>query len=91
MILYRSTPRVKLTKTFIDQSEPSYTIYRVNELIGFVVGVNTNYKTYKYREEKSTVATANEAFINYSNLKFLKSKSIMGYTFKNRTFKKGGY
>ena len=45
-ILYRSTPRVKLTKTFIDQLELRSAIYRDNKLIGFVVRVNNSDKTY---------------------------------------------
>ncbi len=41
-----STPRVKLTKSFIDQLELTPAIYRDSELIGFAVRVNNSYKTY---------------------------------------------
>ena len=45
-ILYMSSQRVKLTKSFIDQLELKPAIYRDSELIGFAVRVNNNYKTY---------------------------------------------
>lgn len=45
-ILYMSSKRVKLTKSFIDQLELTPAIYRDSELIGFAVRVNNSYKTY---------------------------------------------
>lgn len=45
-ILYMSSQRVKLTKSFIDQLELTPAIYRDSELIGFAIRVNSSYKTY---------------------------------------------
>jgi integrase len=46
VILYMSSSRVKLTKSFIDQLELTPAIYRDSELIGFAVRVNHSYRTY---------------------------------------------
>ena len=41
-----SSPRVKLTKSFIDQLDSTSAIYRDSELIGFAIRVNATCKTY---------------------------------------------
>lgn len=39
-------------------------------------------------KKKSTVARANEVFMDYLNLKSFQARSIIDYTIKNRSFKK---
>lgn len=74
-ILAMSSPRVKLTKTFIDQLEMTPAIFRDSEIIGFAIRVNSTCKTYIV-EKKVLGKTVRSTIGLHGNLTLAQARDI---------------